>query len=207
MKPSNILIDKCGHLKITDFGLSKSIVETGKASSLCGTHEYLSPEMLNGLEYDFSVDFWALGIIAFRLLCGFFPFHHPNLVVMYDKISECKYRIPRNVDANSRDFIEGLLKKDPCERLKIEAIKNHAYFGDIDWLKVYKKEYEMEFVPYRADDESGYNFDSGLFDCESDSSGSNNSACSNSSVDLGINIEKSFIKGFDFFSNDEIFDD
>lgn len=164
LKPSNILISKDGNLKITDFGLSKNIIDTGKTKTMCGTHFYLSPEMLSGDFYGYSVDWWALGVIAFRLVCGRLPFSNPNLSKLYDRIMACSYRFPVNLETDAKDFISGLLKKDPNDRLSIEQIKTHKFFADIDWDKVLRKEYKLDFIPKGAEDDSAYNFDLSLFD-------------------------------------------
>lgn len=212
LKPSNILIDKDGNLKITDFGLAKNIIETGKTKSLCGTHEYLAPEMIIGTPYSFSVDWWALGIIAYRLICGILPFTNPNLSKLYDKITSCKYRIPHRIEPDQRDFISGLLKKDPNERLTFEQIKTHEYFSDIDWQKVYRKEYKLDFIPFQAEDESAFNFDCNLFE-ETNPIGNENYENSNdefftgnfediNSFDLNSESEESFIKGYSYSAHD-----
>lgn len=215
MKPSNILISKDGSLKLTDFGLAKNISNSSTTRTMCGTHEYLSPEMINGEQYDFSVDWWAFGVIAYRLICGFLPFNSPNLLRLYDKISKCCYRIPARINEDAKQFICGLLKRDPRERFTLEQIKNHKYFDGIDWQKVYKKEYTMDFVPFKADDDSAFNFDTGLFDPskynqyenEYEASDSCSISPSSSNWDLCGENNGSFIKDFSFSSSYENFDD
>ena len=215
LKPSNILISKDGSLKLTDFGLAKNLSNSSNTRTMCGTHEYICPEMINGEDYDFSVDIWSLGIIAYRLICDTLPFNSPNLFKLYDKISKCNYRVPARIDEDAKNLICGLLKKDPRQRLTLEQIKNHKYFSDIDWQKVYKKEYKMEFLPYKADDESAYNFDTDLFDRskynqyenEYETSDSCSLSPSNSNWDLFGENNESFIKDFSFSSSYENFDD
>lgn len=215
LKPSNILIDKDGNLKLTDFGLAKNITSTSNTKTLCGTHEYLSPEMLNDQPYDFSVDIWALGVIAYRLICDCLPFNTPNLLKLYDKICKCSYRIPSRIENDAKQLICGLLKKNPNERLTLEQIKNHKYFEGIDWQKVYKKKYSMDFRPFKADDDSAFKFDTGLFDrtkynqfeSEYESSDSYSISPSSSNWDLYGENNDSFIKDFSFSSSYENFDD
>lgn len=213
LKPSNILIDKDGNLKITDFGLAKNIIETGRTKTLYGTHEYLAPEMINGNFYGFSVDWWALGVIAYRLICGILPFSNQNLSKLFDKIVSCRYSIPYRIEPDQRDLISSLLKKDPNECLTFEQIKNHKYFNDIDWQKIYSKEYKLDFVPYKADDESAYNFDCDLFakDNFHFCNNENNDNFFNTSFDnspFGLDNdteESSFIKGYSFSSHIDSF--
>lgn len=207
LKPSNILISKDGNLKLTDFGLSKNIIESGKTKTLCGTHFYLSPEMINGDYYNYSVDWWSLGVIAFRLICDRLPFSNPNLSKLYDRIVACSYRFPSKIDPDARDFISGLLKKNPSDRLTFNQIKAHKFFSGIDWDKVYKREYKMDFIPSGAEDDSAFNFDLSLFDkyhfdeFENEYEVSYSSlTSSHSNMDLAGEYDKSFIKDFSFSS-------
>lgn len=163
LKPSNLLIGKDGYLKLADFGFAKYVVDYCQIHSLCGTHEYLAPEMISGSAYDYSVDWWALGVIAYQLLCGILPFRNENLYRLYDLIVACKYRLPYRLDSVTRNFISGLLQKDPESRFTIDQIKNHAFFKEINWKQLEKKKYKMDFIPWNADNDSCYNFDTALF--------------------------------------------
>jgi serine/threonine protein kinase len=71
LKPENILLDNAGHIKLTDFGLAKDISKCKKTSSICGTAEYMAPEVLLGKEYSCSVDMWSLGILIYEMLTGY----------------------------------------------------------------------------------------------------------------------------------------
>ena len=71
MKPENILISKNGHIKLTDFGLSK---DNKPSKTFCGTPEYLAPEIISGDLYNYCVDFWCLGCLIFEMLAGYPPF-------------------------------------------------------------------------------------------------------------------------------------
>ena len=79
MKPENILLDSKGHVKLTDFGLSKILEnEEDKAFTICGTPQYSAPEILIKKGYDKSIDWWSLGCFIYEMLTGFLPFYIPK---------------------------------------------------------------------------------------------------------------------------------
>lgn len=86
LKPENLLLDPEGHIRITDFGLSKKDVEGDTAQSLCGTPEYLAPEILRKVPYGKSVDWWSLGILIYEMINGLPPFYDSNRKMMYHRI-------------------------------------------------------------------------------------------------------------------------
>ena len=152
LKPSNILIDSTGHLKLTDFGLAKYLLIEEQTTSLCGTHEYLAPEMIKRLSYNFAVDWWSFGVLAYQLNEGVLPFESPNLNRLYDRIAKAPLRFWKPLPNDTKSFIQSLLQKDPSKRLGCgpageDEIFKHPYFSDIDWDKIMKKQYQMEFIP------------------------------------------------------------
>ncbi|OHT05118.1 RAC family serine/threonine-protein kinase like protein [Tritrichomonas foetus] len=152
LKPSNILLDKSGHLKLTDFGLARYLLCEDHATSICGTHEYLAPEMVKGISYNFAIDWWSFGVLAYQLIEGVLPFESPNLTKLYERIARSPLRFWKPLPNDAKSFIQSLLKKDPSKRLGCgpngeEEIFNHPYFSDINWEKIKNKRYQMEFVP------------------------------------------------------------
>lgn len=115
LKPENILLDSEGHLKLTDFGFSKKI--TNKTYTLCGTPEYLAPELLSYRGHDMTCDWWSLGILIFEFLSGSPPFYDENRNRVYEKILSGKIEWPRYFDSASKDIIKKLLVADPSKRL------------------------------------------------------------------------------------------
>uniref|UniRef100_A0A8C0DHE3 Protein kinase X-linked n=1 Tax=Balaenoptera musculus TaxID=9771 RepID=A0A8C0DHE3_BALMU len=96
LKPENILLDRDGHIKLTDFGFAKKLVD--KTWTLCGTPEYLAPEVIQSKGHGRAVDWWALGILIFEMLSGFPPFFDDNAFGIYQKILAGKIDFPRHLD-------------------------------------------------------------------------------------------------------------
>ena len=156
LKPENILIDSKGHIKLTDFGLSKIVTNIEEKSfTICGTLQYIAPEIISGEGYNESVDWWSLGIIMYEMLTGKLPFkfnfdnqEEQNDLNIYDK----KIKFPSWIEENAKDLINKLLNKNPEKRLGsgkegAENIKKHPFFSDIDWNKALNKELRPPFIP------------------------------------------------------------
>jgi serine/threonine protein kinase len=156
LKPENILIDSKGHIKLTDFGLSKIVTNIEEKSfTICGTLQYIAPEIISGEGYNESVDWWSLGIIMYEMLTGKLPFkfnfdnqEEQNDLNIYDK----KIKFPSWIEENAKDLINKLLNKDPEKRIGsgkegAENIKKHPFFSDIDWNKALNKELRPPFIP------------------------------------------------------------
>jgi len=156
LKPENILIGNDGHLKLTDFGLAKEIASS--TGTICGTNEYIAPEMLNKEKYGMEVDWWSLGVLVFRLFTGKMPFSSPNLSVLYQSITVGKYRIPKNTDPIISSFIRELLQIDPSCRIGDDSIRTHPFFEGVDWKKIIQKQYKPEFIPNISTPDSVENF-------------------------------------------------
>ena len=85
LKPENVLIDKDGYIKVTDFGLSKeNILDNHSTNSFCGTPEYLAPEVINGTGHGKAVDWWCLGCIIYEMLTGYPPFKNQNRMALFE---------------------------------------------------------------------------------------------------------------------------
>ena len=150
LKPENILIDKFGHIKLTDFGLSKLLdEEEQKTYTLCGTPEYLAPEIIFEKGYDKTCDWFSFGVVMFEMLCGFHPFKQKK-GKFNPQIYKMKIQIPENISKCAKDLIEKLLNSNPRERIGYngsEEIMNHEFFKDIDFDKVIIKQYKPPFIP------------------------------------------------------------
>ena len=152
LKPENILMGSDGHIKLSDFGLAKILSnDKEKAYTLCGTAQYLAPEILNKKGYEKSVDWWCLGIIFYQMLMGKMPFSIKN-----DKINpevfESKLKFNDDINPLAINLITQLLATNPKKRigygeLDAKKIKEHNYFSDVDWNKYLNKEIEPPFIP------------------------------------------------------------
>lgn len=131
-----------GYLFVADFGLAKLVTKNELANSFCGTAEYLSPEMLIGSGHDYTVDWWALGILLYEMLVGIPPFFHRNKHRMYFLIKESPVNFPDpikhgiEVSPNAKDLIKKLLEKNRKKRLgahdDVREILAHPFFEGVD---------------------------------------------------------------------------
>ncbi|XP_051156962.1 cGMP-dependent protein kinase 1-like isoform X2 [Leptopilina boulardi] len=142
LKPDNILIDKRGYLKLTDFGTSK-IIGTSKSRTFVGTPEYVAPEIILNKGHDRAVDFWSLGVILYEILTGVPPFEDDNVLALYNKILKginSTHNL-RNIKENATDMILKLLRNNPIERLGylqggIMDIRLHKWYSSFNWSAV-----------------------------------------------------------------------
>jgi len=150
LKPENILIGADGYLKLTDFGFAKYV--DGRTYTLCGTPEYLAPEILLNKGHGKPVDWWCLGILIYEMLAGIDPFNDEDPMAIYQKILKGKVKFPRAFDKNAKSLVKHLLVADLTKRygnLKGGAndIKTHRWFSDIDWEQLLQKKITPTYKP------------------------------------------------------------
>lgn len=119
-----------------DFGFAKEVPD--QTWTLCGTPDYLAPEIVLSKGYGRAVDFYALGILIYEMLAGFPPFYHENHMKLYDNIVNSEPRFSSSFDPVAKDLVIRLLEKNPAKRLGVQAggisdIKNHVWFKDVKW--------------------------------------------------------------------------
>uniref|UniRef100_A0A8C2I8N6 non-specific serine/threonine protein kinase n=1 Tax=Cyprinus carpio TaxID=7962 RepID=A0A8C2I8N6_CYPCA len=136
LKPENILLDNDGHIKLTDFGLSKESADhENKAYSFCGTVEYMAPEVVNRRGHTHSADWWSYGVLMFEMLTGTLPFQ-----------------------GKDRKETMTMILKGPISAP--QSIKRHSFFTKIDWNKLYRKEVAPPFKPVIQRPDDTFYFDS-----------------------------------------------
>lgn len=126
IKPENLLLGIQGEVKIADFGWSVH-APTSRRKTLCGTPDYLSPEMIKGKEHSNAVDIWALGVLLFEFLVGNPPFEADDIKETYRRIVKCQAKFPAHVSAGARDLIAKMLRKEPHKRLALSKIAHHPW--------------------------------------------------------------------------------
>ena len=114
LKPENLLIDPDGYLKLTDFGFAK-VVE-GRTYTLCGTPEYLCPEILTNKGHGKGVDWWTLGILLYEMIAGIDPFNDDDPMAIYQNILKGVIKFPRKFDRDARSLVKHLLQADLSKR-------------------------------------------------------------------------------------------
>ncbi|CAD8047927.1 unnamed protein product [Paramecium primaurelia] len=154
LKPENILIDQDGYIKLTDFGLCKQFDGNDfTATSFCGSPAYLPPELVTGGVSLKATDIYQIGTILYEMLTGYPPFYSQDLKSLMEKIKYDTLFIPKNLSLEAQDLLKRMLKKDPEERLgynDVSVLKKHMFFAEIDWDRLYTKQYKPPRLVYYA---------------------------------------------------------
>ncbi|KAK9859632.1 hypothetical protein MYU51_013799 [Penicillium brevicompactum] len=151
LKPENILLDADGHLKLVDFGFAKQ-VDNRETYTLCGTPEYLAPEVIQNSGHGLAVDWWALGILIYEFLIGQPPFWDQNPMRIYEQIVEGRLRFPPNMPPAAQNIVSLLCKTNPTERLGhisggSTRVKSHPFFQDVIWDDLFYRRVKGPILP------------------------------------------------------------
>ncbi|TMW63141.1 hypothetical protein Poli38472_002082 [Pythium oligandrum] len=170
LKPENVLISAQGHVKLTDFGLAKEYREGDELLTVCGTKEYMAPEMLLGKGYDSAVDWWSLGALAHEMLTGHPPFRAKNAKDLQQQILTAKLQLPKWLSPEAHSLLKSLLERNVSKRLGggkstmfvvrgVQALKNHPFFKKIDWPAMEKLQVPPPLIPRVMGDTDTSNID------------------------------------------------
>uniref|UniRef100_A0A4W3JZT6 protein kinase C n=1 Tax=Callorhinchus milii TaxID=7868 RepID=A0A4W3JZT6_CALMI len=149
LKLDNVMLDMDGHIKIADFGMCKeNVFGENRATTFCGTPDYIAPEILLGQKYTFSVDWWSFGVLLYEMLIGQSPFHGDDEDELFESIRVDVPHYPRWITKESKDLLEQLFERDPLKRLGITGnIKLHSFFKTINWSELENREIDPPFKP------------------------------------------------------------
>lgn len=139
LKPENLLVDKDGYLKLVDFGFAKELKDGSKTYTLCGTPDYLAPEIIRGTGHGKGVDWWCLGVFAYELVASYAPFYADQPKQTYTMIcSDQPISYPSRFSPELKGLVDGLLQRKVTERFVVikggvDRIKQHPWFAGFDW--------------------------------------------------------------------------
>lgn len=150
LKPENILLDRNGHVKITDFGFAKYVPDV--TYTLCGTPDYIAPEVISTKPYNKSVDWWSFGIYIYEMLAGYTPFYDANAMKTYENILNAQLKFPSFFHPDVQDLLSKLIVRDLSKRLGnlqngTADVKNHPWFSEVVWEKLLSRNIETPYEP------------------------------------------------------------
>uniref|UniRef100_A0AAZ3PM64 Protein kinase C n=1 Tax=Oncorhynchus tshawytscha TaxID=74940 RepID=A0AAZ3PM64_ONCTS len=149
LKLDNVMLDRDGHIKIADFGMCKeNMFGENRATTFCGTPDYIAPEILLGQKYTFSVDWWSFGVLVYEMLIGQSPFQGDDEEELFESIRMDVPHYPGWLTKEAKDLLERLFERDPSNRLGVVGnIQGHSFFKTLNWPALEKRELEPPFKP------------------------------------------------------------
>ncbi|KAI2634837.1 kinase-like protein [Hypomontagnella submonticulosa] len=145
----SILLDATGHVALCDFGITKTDIHIDKSEIRRDITEYLAPEVINQSGQTKAADYWSLGVISFEMALGWSPFWAEDTEQIVKNICLGKTRLPRGLASEERDFIKGLLNRNPTHRLgnNMGELKNHRFLVDINWDAMARRQVAPPWIP------------------------------------------------------------
>jgi CRP-like cAMP-binding protein len=163
LKPENLVMDTNGYVKLVDFGLAKQML-SGKTWTLCGTPDYLAPEIILNEGHDLAVDYWALGVLIYEMVVGAPPFYAEDPMEVYEKILSGNPAMPTFFTRNLADLCKKLLRSQQGKRLGntrggTAAVVKHKWFSSFDWASIETGDAKAPFTPTIRGKDDVTNFD------------------------------------------------
>jgi len=165
LKLENLMLDREGHIKITDFGLCKEDVNYGDSTTtFCGTPEYLAPEVIEDSDYGRAVDWWGVGVVMYEMISGMLPFRSRDHEELFGLILSKAVKVPAFFSAEAKDCVLRLLNKTPEKRLgggeaDGKEVLGHPFFASMDLKKVEAREMPAPMIPKISSETDVSNFD------------------------------------------------
>jgi len=162
LKPENLLVDQFGYVKMIDFGFA-CWIGNGRTYTLCGTPDYMSPEIVAGKGHGKGVDLWTLGVLIYEMLAGYAPFYDDEPMKMYEKISSGFIAFPEHFSKEAKEVIWELLQQNPNKRLGVgrdgfKRLKRHSWFKGVDWQALQERKIKAPYIPNIKSPEDISNF-------------------------------------------------
>ena len=144
------MIANDGYLKLIDYGFAKVVKK--RTYTICGTPEYIAPEILLNKGHSKPVDWWTFGILIYEMHAGHAPFLDDDPMNIYKKIINTKPKYPDGFDSRLKSLVKHLLRRDLSKRFGnmvggVNDIKEHRFFETIDWNKLLAKTMEAPYTP------------------------------------------------------------
>nr|CDS27742.1 cAMP dependent protein kinase catalytic subunit [Hymenolepis microstoma] len=152
LKPENLLLTADGFIKVTDLGFAKMLPVDKRTWTVCGTPDYMAPEIIMNKGYGHAVDWWAFGVLLYEMTAGFPPFMHQEQMKTFEHIISGKLKFTNQFSSDLKDLIKNLIQTDLSKRygnLKngVMDIKGHPYFNDTDFMSIFNHAVKPPYVP------------------------------------------------------------